>query len=185
MANTVRNLPHTAPNAGTQAREQATEYDSVFKDTPIEVEDGPPIMVPPHPDLSMLSDEAMDGYEELQFEMESYDREEDIIIPEQRLRDPDGNETGIVLPGSVQPGALKRPYRKDGVRITPPHSVRVAQIALGDAEYARLVAAGKSSADVWRIWGTQATELQRRNAEDSKSDGGAVDMASVSEANRL
>lgn len=185
MANSVRNLPHTNPKAGAQAREQGAAYDSIFQDTPIEVPDGPPIMVPPHPDLSMLSDEAMDEYEALQFEMESYDREEDIIIPEQRLKDSDGNESGIVLPGSVQPGALKRPFRKDGVRISPPHSVRVAQIALGEAEYARLAAAGKSSADVWRIWGAQATELQRRNAEDSKSDGGFVDLEAVSEANRL
>lgn len=180
MANTVRNLPHTGPKAGEQAREQATEYDSVFADTELVLSDGDTISIPPHPDLAMLSDEAMDAYEELQFEMESYDREEEIIIPEQRLKDSDGNETGIVLPGTVQPGALKRPYRKDGVRITPPHSVKVAQIALGEEGYRKLVAGGKSAADVWRIWGTQATELQRRKAEDSKSDGGSVDLAPIS-----
>lgn len=176
----VRNLPHTAANAGDQAREQATEYDSVFRDTRLELDGDDFIMIPPHPDLSMLSDEAMDAYEELQFEMESYDREDDILIPEQRLKDSDGHETGIVLPGSVQQGALKRPYRKDGVRISPPHSVAVAKIALGEEGYAKLVAGGKSAADVWRIWGTQATELQRRNASDSKSDGGSMDLASIS-----
>ena len=109
MTNKAPNLPHTAPEAGDQAREQATEYDSVYKDTPLVLDDGSTINIPPHPDLAMLSDEAMEAYEELQFEMESYEREDDIVIPEQRLKDADGNETGVVLPGSVQPGALKRP----------------------------------------------------------------------------
>lgn len=184
MADKVRNLPHTAPNAGDQAREQATEYDSVFKDTVLTLDDGTTINVPPHPDLAMLNDEAMQEYEEYQFEMESYDREDDIIIPEQRLLDADGRETGVVLPGSVQRGALKRPFRKDDELIRPPHSVRVAKIALGAENYARLVAGGKSAADVWRIWGTQAAELRRRQESDSKSDGSAVAMEAVSAANR-
>jgi len=180
MTDKVRNLPHTDADAGAQAREQGNEYDSVFRDTKIELADGTTVTVPPHPDLAMLSDEAMEEYEELQFEMESYDREEDIIISEQRLRDPDGHETGIVLPGSTQPGALKRPYRKDGVLIKPPHSVKVAKIALGEAEYKRLVEGGKSAADVWRIWGSQATELRRRQDDDSKSDGGSLDLETIS-----
>lgn len=179
MTDKVRNLPHTAPEAGDQAREQATEYDSVFRDTPLELSDGTTVIVPPHPDLAMLSDEAMEAYEELQFEMESYDREDDIIIPEQRLKDSDGSETGIVLPGRTERGALKRPYRKEGVLIKPPHSVKVAQIALGEEEYKRLVAGGRASADVWRIWGSQATELQRRRESDSKSDGRSVDLEAV------
>lgn len=180
MADKVRNLPHTAPEAADQAREQATEYDSVFKDTILELNDGSTVNIPPHPDLAMLNDEAMEAYEELQFEMESYDREEDIIIPEQRLKDSDGHETGVVLPGSTQPGALKRPYRRDGVLIKPPHSVRVAQIALGEENYKKLVAGGRSAADVWRIWGSQATELRRRAEDDSKSDGSAVAVEAVS-----
>jgi hypothetical protein len=179
-----RNLPHTSPQAGNQSREQAKAYDSLFADTPIELDDDAgTVAVPPHPDLAMLSDEAMEEYEELQFEMESYDREEDIIIPEQRFKDSDGNETGVVLPGSTQKGALLRPYRKDGVLIKPPYSVRVARIALGEAEYKRLVEGGKSSADVWRIWGTQAAELRKRQADDSKSDGGALDLEAVSATN--
>lgn len=184
MTDKVRNLPHTAPEAGDQAREQATEYDSVFRDTPITLDNGNTVSVPPHPDLAMLSDESMEAYEELQFEMESYDREEDIIIPEQRLKDSDGSETGIFLPGSTQKGALKRPYRKDGQLIKPPHSVKVAQIALGPDDYRKLVDGGKSAADVWRIWGSQAAELQRRRTEDSKSDGRSVDLEAVSATDR-
>ena len=184
MAETIRNLPHTSPTAGTQAREQADAYDSLFADIKMELDDGTVISIPPHPDLGMLEDEAMEQYEELQFEMESYDREEDIHIPEQRLRDANGNENGVVLPAATSRGALKRPYRKDGELIKPPHSVRVARIALGEAGYQKLVAGGKSAGDVWRAWAKQAAELRDREAADSKSDGGAVDLAAVPPTNR-
>lgn len=179
----VRNLPHTAPNAGDQAREQANAYDSMFGDTPIELSDGTTLLIPPHPDLGMLNDEAQELYEELQFEMESYDREDDIHIPEQRLKDAQGNETGVVLPASTVRGAPKRPYRKDGQLIKPPHTVRVAKAVLGEVEYARLVNGGKSAGDVWRIWAKQAAEIRDREAEDSKSDGGPVALASVPATN--
>lgn len=179
MSDRAPNLPHTEPDAALKAREQADAYDSLFGDTPIELNDGTTVSVPPHPDLGMLSDEAMEAYEELQFEMESYDREEDIHIPEQRLLGPDGNPTGVVLPATVQKGELKRPYRIDGVRVSPPYSVRVAKIALGDAEYERLRAGGKSAADVWRVWSKQATALRERQAVDSKSDGSSLALASV------
>ncbi len=169
MPEKIRNLPHTASNAGQQAREQADAYDSLFADIQMELDDGTTISVPPHPDLGMLDDEAMEQYEELQFEMESYDREEDIHIPEQRLKDSDGNENGVVLPATTSPGVLKRPYRKDGELIKPPHSVRVARIALGEEGYQRLVAGGRSAGDVWRSWAKQAAELRDREAEDSKS----------------
>lgn len=184
MPETIRNLPHTSPKAGKQAREQADEYDSLFADIQLELDDGTTLAIPPHPDLGMLDDEATEQYEELQFEMESYDREEDIIIPEQRLKDSDGNETGVVLPGSVAPGALKRPYRKDGELIKPPHSVRVARIALGEEGYQRLVAGGKSAGDVWRAWAKQAAELRDREDSDSKSERGTVDLEAVPSTNR-
>lgn len=183
MAEKIRNLPHTASNAGKQAREQADAYESMFADIEMELDDGTTIAIPPHPDLGMLDDEAMEQYEELQFEMESYDREDDIHIPEQRLRDSDGNENGVVLPETISPGALKRPYRKDGELIKPPHSVRVARIALGEQGYQRLLAGGKSAGDVWRLWAKQAAELRDREAGDSKSEGSAVDLAAVPSTN--
>lgn len=184
MSDRIRNLPHTAPDAGQQAREQADAYDSLFADIEMELNDGTTISIPPHPDLGMLDDDAMEQYEELQFEMESYDREEDIHIPEQRLKDSEGNETGVVLPATTSPGALKRPYRKNGELIKPPHSVRVARIALGDEGYQRLVAGGKSAGDVWRAWAKQAAELRDREASDSKSEGGSVDLEAVPSTNR-
>lgn len=184
MSETVRNLPHTDPNASQQAREQADAYDSLFADIQLELNDGTYLAVPPHPDLGMLDDEAMGEYEELQFEMESYDREEDIFIPEQRLKDSSGNENGVVLPATTSPGALKRPYRKNGELIKPPHSVRVARIALGEEGYRRLIAGGKSAGDVWRAWAKQAAELRDREAGDSKSEGSSVDLEAVPSTNR-
>lgn len=184
MAEKIRNLPHTDPNAGRQAREQADAYDSMFADIEMELDDGTTISIPPHPDLGMLDDEAMEQYEELQFEMESYDREEDIHIPEQRLKDSNGNENGVVLPATTSPGALKRPYRKNGELIKPPHSVRVARIALGEAGYQRLLAGGRSAGDVWRLWAKQAAELRDREATDSKSEGSSVDLEAVPSTNR-
>lgn len=181
MSDRAPNLPHTPSDAGAKAREQAEAFDGLFGDTELEIEGGT-IKVPPHPDLGMLSDEAMEAYEELQFEMESYDREEDVFIPEQRLKDEHGNETGVVLPSSTIKGELKRPFRKDGQLIKPSHSVKVARIALGEAEYQRLRDGGKSAADVWRIWSKQAAALRERQANDSKSDGGALALATVSEA---
>jgi hypothetical protein len=183
MAEKIRNLPHTAPNAARQAREQADVYESMFADIEVELDDGTAISIPPHPDLGMLDDEAMEQYEELQFEMESYDREEDIFIPEQRLRDSSGNENGVVLPATTSLGSLKRPYRKDGELIKPPHSVRVARIALGEEGYRRLVAGGKSAGDVWRLWAKQAAELRDREAADSKSEGSSVDLEAVPSTN--
>ena len=183
MPEKIRNLPHTASNAGRQAREQADAYDALFADIQLELNDGTSIAIPPHPDLGMLDDEAMEQYEELQLEMESYDREDDIHIPEQRLRDSDGNENGVVLPATTSTGALKRPYRKNGELIKPPHSVRVARIALGEAGYQRLIAGGQSAGDVWRAWAKQAAELRDREAADSKSEGSSVDLAAVPSTN--
>lgn len=183
-----RNLPHTSKDAARQAREQAEAYDSLLADTVLDLvdEEGNPngtINIPPHPDLGMLDDDRMEAYEELMMEVESYDREDDIFIPEQRLRDPEtGKETGVVLPSSNQRGALKRPFRKDGVLIKPPHSVRVVKACLGETEYKRLLAGGYSAKDVWRIWGRQGIDLQERQAGDPKSSGRVVALEAVPEA---
>ena len=174
-----RNMTNTAPNAGAQARAQAEVYDSLFADTKLELDDGSYISIPPHPDLGMLDDDQMDEYEDLLLELETYDREEDVFIPEQRLLDAKGNETGVVLPSSTERGQLKRPFRKDGVRVKPAHSVRVAMIALGEDGYNRLRAGGRSAKDVWRVWGRQAAELADRRANDDKSVGSALGLAAV------
>ena len=102
-------LPGKSATAAREAREQAEAYESVFAPTPLELDDGTVLQIPPHPDFGMLDDEQMGEYEELLFEVEGYDHEDDL--PEQHL------DSGITLPG--ERGALKRPYRKDGALVKP------------------------------------------------------------------
>ena len=178
----MKKLPNTPSDAVAKAREQAEAYASLFADQDLELDDGTIMKIPPHPDLGMIDDDQMEAYEELLVEVESYDREPDIYIPEQRLKDPNtGQETGVVLPADTQQGALKRPYRKDGVLVKPPHSVRVVQAVLGPEKYKALRAGGRSAKDVWRLWGEQGLELRQRQAIDSKSDGSPVGLVSVPE----
>jgi hypothetical protein len=186
---TKANVPHklsvTSPDAAAEAREQADEYESLFGSTELELDDDSTIKIPPHPDYGMLDDDAMAAYEQLQFEADTeYEREEDIYIPEQRLKDREtGQETGVVLPPSTQRGSLKTPYRRlvDGksVLVTPPHSVQVVKAVLGDVEYKRLREGGKSSGDVWRVWNEQALKVRERQQRDSKSVSSTVDLAAV------
>lgn len=180
--NQPRNLPNTASDAAAQAREQADAYDSVFSDTDLELNDGTIVKIPPHPDLGMIDDERMEAYEELLYDVdENYDREESIVIPEQRLRDPStGEENGVVIPETTQRGMLKTPYRKNNELVKPPHSVKVVIAALGEDVYAQIKAGGKSAKDVWRIWNERNLEIQKRRTFRSQTDGSSVGMASVS-----
>lgn len=151
------------PGAGARAREQADAYNSMFSSVPIELGDGTTLDLPPHPNLGMLDDAQQEAYEELMFEVESYDREPDLIFKEQTL------PSGTVVPQEVRRGELKTPYRKDGVLVKPPHRTRVVQAALGERDYARLLAGGKNAVDVWRAWHDQTVRLAERQASDPKS----------------
>lgn len=184
------NLDATSPDAAAEARQQAQAYDSLFANREITLDDGDTVSIPPHPDFRMLDDENMAAYEELLFEMESYDREPDIYIPEQRLKDSDGKETGAVVPADTIRGSLKMPFRRtvkgpDGEDVTelikPPHSVKVVMAALGDETYKKLREGGRSAADVWRIWGSQGLEAKQRQGRPA-ADAGTVDLAPVPEA---
>lgn len=179
---TPRNLPHTSPDAAAEARDQAEAYESMFATTDLELDDGTILKIPPHPSYNMLDDDRMAEYEQLMFEVDTeYEREEDIYIPEQKL------DNGITLPSSTQRGALKMPLRRldengKPVLVTPPHNVRLVQVALGEKNYELLRAGGKSSADVMRIWTDQSLKIRERQQRDSKSDAGTVDLAPVSKA---
>lgn len=152
----------SVPGSGSRASEQAEAHDSVFAPTDLELGDGTTITIPPHPNLMMLDDDAQEAYEELMFEVEDYDRESDIYIPEQTLA------SGVVLPSETRRGELKRPYRKNGQLVKPPHSVKVVQAALGEKDYLRLREGGKSAADVWRLWNEQGMKIAERQATDPK-----------------
>jgi len=165
--------------AAREAREQAEAYDSLFSNQQLELEDGSLMEIPPHPDFGMLDDDRMEDYEDLLFEMDTtYDREPDIYIPEQTM------ENGVILPAETKRGELLRPYRKEGERVKPSHSVRVVQAALGPQAYAQLKAGGRCAADVWRIWGKQGLEVQQRRFQGSQTNGSPVDLATISEADR-
>lgn len=186
---TAKNLPTTSPDAAREAREQAREYESIFAPTTLTLDDGTTkIEVPPAPSLQMFDDEAQAELNQLYLDLESYDRHDDTLVPEQEIRDKHGNLV-MTLPPSTQRGPLKEPYRKTdpetgaAALLNPPYKVRVAQIALGD-DYA-LLRAGTidghrgSAADVWRVWTLQGYKVSEREKSDSKSDGSAVDSAPV------
>jgi hypothetical protein len=163
------------PGAGPRAREQADAYESVFAPTPLLLDNGDTIEIPPHPNLSMLDDDRQEAYEELLFEMESYDHHPDIYYPEQKL------DSGIVLPAETRRGQIKGPpYTKDGELVKPPHSIRVARIALGDTDYKRLREGGKSAADVWLIWNEQAQRITDRQTFRSETNGSRAPLGSLS-----
>lgn len=183
-------LPTASDKFAAEARAQAEAYDSIFNPVDLPLDNGlGSLKIPPHPDLGMLDDDRMDAYTALQFERDTqYERESDIYIPEQRLRDPKtGEETGVVFPADTQRGNVKVPYRwaeggddhEKGQLVLPAWSVRVVKTALGDDVYQKLRAGGRSSADVWRIWSKQMIEVKARQSFDSKSHGGSVDLAPV------
>lgn len=176
-------LPNSSSESASEARQQAEAYDSLFADIQLELNDGTTMSIPPHPEYGMLDDDRMEAYEDLQFEIESFDRDPDIIIPEHPILDKDGKPTGEIAPAETLRGNLLRPFRKtnaDGVteRVKPAHSIRVVQAALGDAEYKRLRDGGHSAADVWRIWGKQGMEIRLRRGRP-QADGSPVDLETV------
>ena len=174
------------PNtSGADAIEQANTYGGILANKTLYFDDGSTMQVTPHPSLGVFETaEQADEYEQYMFDIqETYDREPDIYIPEQTV-ERDGKT--IVLPAETKRGAVKTPYRKDGVRCTP-HNVRLVQIALGDKKYKQLVSkkidkrpAGYG--DVLRLWLDQGNQMKERATEDPKSVAGDLGVEEVPEA---
>jgi hypothetical protein len=181
MAQRPSNLPNVSKNAVERAREQAKEYESLFAPTTLSLNNGDNIEIPHHPEWGMLDDDRIEAYEELLFEIESYDREPDIFCPEQTL------DNGVIVPEETIRGKPLQPFRRtiDGVTelVRPPHRVRIVMAALGDAEYKRLIDGGASAGDVWKIWHRQGLEMGILNSQDSKSSGSNMGVAPVSMRN--
>jgi hypothetical protein len=172
MPPTEVKLPQV-PGSGRRAREQAAEVpDSVFAPTPLILDDGEVLMIPPHPNLNMLDDDAQEEYEEYLYEVNhTYDRHPDIYFPQQTL------DNGRVLPEETKRGELiGPPYEKGGQLVKPPHQQKVVRIALGEDGYAKLKAGGKQAADVWRIWNEQGLRVADRQNFRPQTNGrpGAV-----------
>lgn len=186
----AKKLLTTSPEAPAEAREQAEAYNSIFAPIKMDLnENGTDfVMLPPHPEFGLLDDDQTARYEQLMFDRdELYDRDPDVIVPEQRLRDPKtGHETGVVIPGETLRGNIRTPFRTrdaagKATLVSPPFSVQTVVAVLGQETYQRIKDAGKSSLDVWKLWGEQSYKVRERQAADSKSDGGTVDVEAVPE----
>jgi len=180
----------TTSNPGVAAAEQAKAYQSPFAPRELALDDGTVIEVPPHPNLRMLDDDALAEWDQLWFDLESYDHHE-VALPERTVTDKDGTEMG--LPAETKQGGRKVPYRRtdpDGkvTLLDPPYEVRVAQIALGE-DYA-VLRAGKvngrrgAARHVWAVWNAQSMDLTERQAAAPKSVNRADGVEAVAEADR-
>lgn len=173
-------------DAPREAREQAAEYESPFAGGKIVLDSGDVIDVPPHPSVRMLDDDAQIEYDKLELELESYDRHPDIAVPEQKIYDKHGNHVSTIpAEPEPRPGPLKVPYRKGGELMDPPYNVRVAQIALGPAQYEKLrngLIDGRrgSARDVWKLWNEQGQKAVDRQNKDRFRDEGAGGVEKVS-----
>ena len=187
-----KDLPTRSPDASTQAREQADQYDSVFQCSVITFDDGSTLTIPPHPALRLLDDDQQADYDQLMFESESYARADNVEIPEQKVWDRSTKRLVTTLPAQSRPGALLVPYRTidengKATLLKPSWEVQTVRAALGEEKYAILRAGlinGERGAarDVWNIWNEQDRAVTERRAADPKSGGGSVDLAPVPEA---
>ena len=186
--NKLDDLPTKSSEAAAQARQQAAVYESVFAPKILRLDNGTEIEVPPHPNLRMFDDEAQAELDELNFELESYDRHPDVKIPEQKVYDKNGNLTAT-FEATTQRGQLITPHRKtdengNAKLLSPPYEIQVVKIAIGEDNYAKLRAGTVNghrgrAADVWQLWNEQGASLADRQNADSKSDGGGVDLEAV------
>lgn len=173
------------PGAAEHAQEQATDADSVFANTRVQLNDGTYVEIPPHPNFNMLGDDEQAEYEALMFEVKSYDHEPSIYVPESRLKDEKGNETGVVFPARTLEGAVIIPHQKtdkDGNTelIKPPYNQRMVRAALGAEKYAKLRAGGKSAGDVIRAWSEQTIRITERQNFRPETNGSARPVAPLS-----
>lgn len=188
----IEDLPTKPVDAAAQAREQAAVYDALFAPSTLTFDDGTAISIPPPPSLRMLDDDQQADYDELLFESESYDRADDVEVPEQKVYDKNTGQLITTIPASTRPGPLLVPHRKTDaegttVLIKPAWEVRVVRAALGVETYKKLRAGtigGRpgTARDVWDIWNRQTMAMTGRRDADPKSSGGDVDLAPVPEA---
>lgn len=171
--NEITEHPNKAP-AG-EALDQADAYGGRFARLTLTFDDGTTMKVPPFPLLRVFdSEEHADAWDDYQAEIETYDREKSVFIPEQKVIDANGNDTGTVLPAEeIQGKVIGPPYFRGGVRVKPSHEVRVVQIALGLDKYKRLLTKTidgepASYADIMRLWADSGDRLRERQLTDPK-----------------
>lgn len=158
------------PVSVEDARQAAADYFGFTASVNIRVQNGKVFEIP---NPGLLNDDQQERWEQLQFELESCDREPDITIPEQKLDD------GTVMPARTFPGDLIMPYRKNGELIKPPYAVQLAKALWGEEGYAEYKANGGIANQISIEWARMNKSYQERVSEDPKSAGGISEVPSI------
>lgn len=158
------------PVSVAEAKEQAAEYFGFTASTYVRVDSGKVFEIP---NPGLLDDDQQERWEQLQFDLESCDREPEITIPEQKLED------GSVLPARVLPGDLIMPYRKGGQLLKPPYSVRLAVALFGEDGYKEYKSGGGIANQISVEWARMNKQYSERVSGDSKSSGSLSEVADI------
>jgi hypothetical protein len=146
------------------AREQSAEYLGFLVSERIITSKGEVFEIP---NQSLLDDEQQQRYDELELELESWDRHPDVLDDDGKIK--------------VR-GELKVPYRKDG-KLVEHYNIQLAKVIFGD-RYEAFKAAGGRAADVWVTWIKMNKVVAERRAADSKSREGDSAVAALPEADK-
>lgn len=128
------------------------------------------------PFIYLLDDDQQVRWDNLQYEMQSWDREDPIVLPENRLED------GTLIPSRVIKGDYVTPYQRDGVLISPPYNIRLAMALFGEEGYRKFKAEGGRSSDVALAVRQMMDEFNKRLDDDPKSVAGVDPLAVVPES---
>lgn len=175
--------PHTALSAlneerrrisPKEAREQAAEATGFTAS--IEIVIGEEVFEIPQ--RGLLDDDQRERMDELEMETETWDYEDDIVIPARTIKNADGTET-VVEPMRTAKGGLKIPYRKGGKQVKPSYAVRVAVALWGEARYKEYKRLGGRAADVTGTMARLDRRLEKREEADPFREGGAGPVGPV------
>ncbi len=155
-----------------EAKDQAAEYFGFAASTYIQTDDGK-VWEIPNPGL--MNDDQQERWEDLQYELQSFDRDEDLVFPEHKLED------GTVVPERRIEGDLLVPYRKNGERMKPSYNIRLAKVLFGEDGYEEYKAAGGIANQIALEWARMNAEYQARVKTDPKSDGSRPTLEAVPE----
>src|ERR1700756_3460820 len=148
---------HISPQ---QAREQAAEALGFLASIVIRIKDEDFEI----PQRGLLDEDQRERMNALELETESWDHEPDTTAAD----------------GTVIPGAMKIPHRKNGKLITPAYAVRVATALWGKEKYERYKAGGGRATDVTATLARLDRRVEEREKRDPKSsdrDSGAQSVA--------
>ena len=122
----------TTPVSMAESKERAADYLGFTASTRVTA--GNRSFDIPNPGL--LDDDQQDRWEDLQFELEQYDRDDS--------------------------GDLITPYRKDGRLITPSYNARLGVVLFGEDGYAEFKAGGGSGSQIALEWARMNAEFEKR-----------------------